>query len=101
MVPEQELLAHPARGGEAVGGFYVDLFYDSISPPSTQEDGDQWTLVEGLGAGETTYADFYVPVSTLEDVCTYCWSWVTVDSYEDIAETNENDNVEGSITVSY
>ena len=88
-------------GGEDVGSFYVDLFYDSISPPSTKEDGDQWTQVVSLGAGETTYADFYVPVSSLEQVCSYCWSWVTVDSYEEISETNENDNVEGSITVSY
>ena len=88
-------------GGEDVGTFYVDLFYDSISPPAVQEDGDQWTQVESLGAGKTTYADFYVPVSTLEEICSYCWSWVTVDSYEEVDETNEQDNVEGSITVSY
>ena len=79
------------------------MWISSTTPsrPLLREDGDQWTQVVSLGAGETTYADFYVPVSSLEQVCSYCWSWVTVDSYEEISETNENDNVEGSITVSY
>jgi hypothetical protein len=88
-------------GGEDVGEFLVDLFYDKISPPKMTDDGDEWTLVESLAAGETTYADFEVPVSTMQEICSYCWSWVMVDGYEFIEESNENDNIEGSITVSY
>ena len=88
-------------GGEGVGEFLVDLFYDKISPPKMTDDGDEWTLVESLAAGATTYADFEVPVSEMEDICSYCWSWVMVDGYEFIEETNESDNIEGSITVTY
>jgi hypothetical protein len=88
-------------GGEDVGEFLVDLFFDNISPPKLYDDGEEWVSVDSLGAGETTYADFSIPVSDLEDVCTYCWSWVMVDGYDQVVETDENDNVEGSITVSY
>jgi len=88
-------------GGEDVGPFFVDLFYDSISPPALYDDGDEWTKVEALAAGETAYADFIVSSSDLEEVCSFCWSWLMVDGYDNVSETNEDDNVEGSLTVSY
>jgi len=88
-------------GGEDVGPFFVDLFYDSISPPDLYEDGEGWTKVDSLAAGETEYADFTVSTSELAEVCSYCWSWVMVDGYDNVTETNEDDNVEGSLTVSY
>jgi len=89
------------NGGEDVGPFFVDLFFDSISPPELYEDGEKWTNVDSLAAGATTYADFTVPTEELEEVCTYCWSWVMVDGYDQVEETDEGDNVEGSITVTY
>jgi hypothetical protein len=88
-------------GGEAVADFFVDLFFDSISPPELFDDGEEWIHVESLAAGATTYADFTVTTETLEEVCTYCWSWVMVDGYDEVDETDETDNIEGSITVTY
>jgi hypothetical protein len=88
-------------GGEDVGEFFVDLFYDSISPPQLYDDGDKWTEVVSLAAGETIYADFTVSTEDLEDICSYCWGWVMVDGYDQVSETDEYDNIEGAITVSY
>ena len=81
-------------GGEDVGEFFLDLFVDEIYAPEVGQDGDEWTLVSSLGAGETAYADFIV-----EQECSLCWSWVLVDSYDYVSETDETDNVEGPLTV--
>ena len=81
-------------GGEDVGQFFLDLFVDEIYAPEVGQDGDEWTLVSSLGAGETEFADFIV-----EQTCSFCWSWVLVDSYDYIEETDETDNVEGPLTV--
>ncbi|MCB9777417.1 MAG: Ig-like domain-containing protein [Alphaproteobacteria bacterium] len=83
-------------GDVAVGdSFYVDLFLDRDDAPSLYEDGDDWTSLSGLGAGETTYADFLI-----DDVwCHWCWSWVMVDGYDVVDETDESDNVDGPLDV--
>ncbi len=81
-------------GAESVAEFYVDLFIDQDSEPPLFSDGDNWVSVTSLGAGETLYADFLV-----ETWCAYCWSWILADSYDEVEETDETDNVSGPLTV--
>ena len=88
------------EGGEAVGEFYVDLFYDLDKAPEFYTDGDMWVHIESLGAGETTYADFLVETWKVELECKYCWSWVLIDSLDMVEETSEDDNVGGHLPVS-
>ncbi len=81
-------------GGEDVGNFYVDLYLDQDWEPEIYSDGDQYIEASnGLGAGETGYADFLFEV----DDCWYCTSWVLIDSYDEVAETDETDNVGGPV----
>lgn len=81
-------------GSEDVEHFYVDVFVDEDDAPGLYEDGDDFTTVEGLGAGETEYADFLVDYT-----CSWCWSWVLVDGYDNVAETDEDDNLAGPLDV--
>lgn len=81
-------------GTEAVAAFYVDVYVDQTSAPTVPSDGDDYVEVLSLGAGETAFADFL-----LETWCSECWSWVLVDSYDDVEETDEDDNVEGPLVV--
>jgi len=82
-------------GGEDVGQFYVDLFEDQSSPPELYDDGEQYTTVEELAAGDTAYADFTFESST----CDYCTSYVMIDGYDYVEETDEDDNVDGPLYV--
>lgn len=81
-------------GAESVAEFYVDLFIDENNAPALFSDGDDYVSVTGLEAGETEFADFLV-----DGWCAYCWSWILADSYDEVAETDETDNVAGPITV--
>ena len=81
-------------GGVDAEGFYVDVFYDRTTAPAISENGDQFERVESLAAGATTYVNFEV-----EQDCYYCWAWVTLDSLTEIDESNEDDNIEGPLTV--
>ena len=81
-------------GGEDSDAFYVDLFYDRTQAPDITETGEQFERVSGLAAGETEYLSFEV-----DRECDWCWSWATLDSLEEIDETNEDDNIEGPLTV--
>lgn len=84
-------------GNEDAGGFYVDLFVDRTSEPEVGDDGDEVARVSALDAGETTYADFLV-----DNPCDrYCESWLYVDSYDEVAETDEGDNLAGPLQVYY
>lgn len=87
------------NGGEDVGPFYVDLFYDRDEAPVLFDDGEQWIEIDNLTAGTTTYADFLVDVSDISAVCAYCWSWIMIDGYDNVIETNESDNIIGPMTV--
>ena len=86
-------------GGEDVGPFFVDVYYNESQAPALYTDGEQWIEVESLAAGETTYADFLIDSSEVSAVCSTCKSWVLIDGYDNVSETNESDNTEGPITV--
>jgi uncharacterized protein YjdB len=81
-------------GSEDAPEFFIDLFLDQGSEPAIETDGDEYVTVAGLGAGETTSADFLV-----DRTCSSCTSWILIDSYDHVEETDENDNVAGPIEV--
>ena len=76
--------------------FFVDLFIDAYSTPTIGMDGDDCGLFENLAAGDTLYADF-----TVSDVPSYYewWSYVVLDTTEDVTESDESDNVVGPLDV--
>ncbi len=79
-----------------VGAFKVELYVDLGFEPTPDDVGDQVINISGLHAGETKQADFLV-----ENTCLYtgCTSWVLVDSYGNIEESNEDDNAQGPMSV--
>ena len=82
-------------GSEAVGAFYIDLFLDTWSQPAFNMDGDEFIDVDaGLAPGESLFADFFSA-----EPCAYCYSWIVVDTYDEIDETNESDNVAGPLYI--
>ena len=81
-------------GSEDVSSFFVDLFIDQDAAPELWDDGDTFTTVKSLAAGATTYADFLETTS-----CDPCSSWVLIDGYDYVYETDEDDNVAGPLTV--
>jgi subtilase family serine protease len=89
-------------GSEDVGQFYVDLWIDSVTDPTGGFVGDEFRDFEGLAKGQTAYVDFVIPVSGLDasmNGCASCTSWVKVDTNDNVAETDETDNVAGPIEV--
>ncbi len=81
-------------GDQDADWFYVDLFIDQSWSPEVYDDGDEYTSIDGIAAGDTDYADFVV-----ETACAACLSWVMVDGYDLVAETDESDNVAGPLSV--
>jgi hypothetical protein len=82
-------------GSADVGEFFVDVFVDRATAPRVPDDGDGWTRVASLARGATETADFLI-----SRPCTStCKSWVLIDSYDEVAETREDDNLAGPISV--
>jgi hypothetical protein len=72
------------------GGFYVDIFHDSYSEPVIDSTGDVYQRVNDLAAGQTEYLELI-----LDEECEYyCESWVLVDSFAQVEESNESDNTQ-------
>jgi len=72
-------------------GFYVDVYHDMTSAPIIGSTGDQYERISDLGAGQTEYLEFIV-----EDTCSYCESWTLLDSFDEVTESNESDNIEST-----
>lgn len=81
-------------GGIGAGPFWVDVYVDETFAPALYQDGDDYLQVSWIGAWDTVIVDFLVPAS-----CSWCWSWVQVDSYDEVPELVESDNVYGPIDV--
>jgi len=83
-------------GDEGAGPFWVDVYADAFFAPAVGEDGDAWEQVSWIGPWQTTVVEFVVPIS-----CWYCESWVQIDTWDEVAETDELDNVYGPEVVWY
>jgi len=78
------------EGDETAGPFWVDVFVDEYSSPGFGVDGDEWVEVDALAPGEKVEVEVLI-----ETYCSWCWSWIVVDSAEDVEESDETNNVEG------
>ena len=82
-------------GDAGVGPFWVDVYADQWSSPQVGDDGDDWVEIGWIAPWDTVVVDFLIPQD-----CTWgCDSWVFVDSYDDVSEPIESDNIEGPIYV--
>ena len=82
------------QGDEDADWFYVDLFIDQPAAPVLYDDGDAYTTIDGIAAGDVDFADFDVEV-----VCAGCVSWVLIDGYDMVYESDEDNNIEGPLGV--
>ena len=79
-------------GDALADSFYVDVFHDRAysDEPVLFEDGDAYHFFdEGLPAGETAYVTVIV-----DETCSDCGSWLLIDSYDMVDESDESDNTE-------
>ncbi len=76
-------------GSAPASGFYIDVFVDRGpgDEPPLFADGDAWVLVGDLGVGDTVYETLVLEVD-----CPACGSWVMIDGYDFVAESDETDN---------
>jgi len=78
-----------------VGSFKVELYVDLGFEPTPEDYGDEVLTIGGLDAGESAQADFLVHNSCYGG----CTSWVLIDSYGNIEESDEDDNALGPVWV--
>jgi len=81
--------------GDAIGTFWVDLYYNLTTPPVPGDIGDYFWEIQGLSAGAST------PVTTtIQEWSPGYWdSYVQVDSDQIIEESDETNNVYGSVRI--
>jgi hypothetical protein len=58
--------------------------------------GDSYTRVTDLGGGQTLLIEF-----VMEEMCSTCVSWTLVDSFDEVAESDETDNTESADVESF
>jgi hypothetical protein len=78
------------------GAFYVDIFHASYIEPVVGSTGDSYTRVTDLGGGQTLLIEF-----VMEEMCSTCVSWTLVDSFDEVAESDETDNTESADVESF
>jgi hypothetical protein len=86
-------------GSEAVGPFYIDIWYDAASDPTASGLGDDFFRVGGLGPRSRIEADFFIVKFLDAAGCWSCRSWLMVDTNDEVVETVESDNVAGPLRV--
>ncbi len=81
--------------GDAIGTFWVDLYYNLTSPPLLGDTGDVYWDIPGLDAGYSTTI-----TTTVQDWSPGYWdSYVQVDSDELIEGSDETNNVYGPVRI--
>jgi hypothetical protein len=80
-------------GGGESGGFYLDLFVDQWSSPVVGDDGDLWVEVPSLSPGESYLWEEDIGVGPYHHYYYYWNSWAFADSYDQVWESDESDNV--------
>jgi len=70
--------------------FYIDVFFDDdfAIAPELYDEGTVYEYQPGIAPGEVVYTTLVVPLS-----CEDCGSWVMLDGFDFVEETNEDDNI--------
>ena len=84
------------QGGPIDGTFRTDLYYNRSTAPPPQTPGNRSFSKNGLAPGESYSYTFYsIPYQS-----PYLWKmWVYVDSWLNIQESNESNNVGGPVSI--
>jgi hypothetical protein len=80
-------------GGGESGGFYLDLFLDQWSTPVVGDDGDLWVEVPSLSAGQSYLWEEELNIGPYHHHYYYWNSWAFADSYDQVWESDEDDNI--------
>ncbi len=83
------------QGVDPAGSFYVDIYKNRATAPTTYLVGDTYCSISGLAAGATTTCVQSVSYSAAGTN----YLWAQVDTDQTIAESNETNNVYGPVTV--
>ncbi|RLE06830.1 hypothetical protein DRZ78_04010, partial [Candidatus Aerophobetes bacterium] len=85
-----------ANQGSDAGAFWIDLYKDHDTIPSSGEGGDDWVQISGLSAGQTSSTTFTYTYDTegIKKV------WAQIDTEGEVAEANENNNIFGPYNLS-
>jgi hypothetical protein len=81
-------------GGSDSGAFYLDLFIDQWASPVVGDDGDLWGEVDNLEPGESVTWEPELELGPYDFHYYYWNSWVFADSYDQVDESNESDNID-------
>lgn len=80
-------------GGADTGPFYIDLFLDQYDSPEVYDDGDLWGEVDNLAPGESVTFEPELDFGPYHHGYSYWDSWIFADSYDEVFESDEGDNV--------
>lgn len=83
-------------GDSLAGGFWVDLYRDRESAPTSGEGGNEFTFIDFLEPGESEMISFttsYASVGSYQ-------LWAQVDTDDSVDESNEANNTYGPVLVS-
>ncbi|MGB8657982.1 MAG: CARDB domain-containing protein [Candidatus Zixiibacteriota bacterium] len=79
------------QGAATASNFFTDLYYNRTSPPVPLDEGDDYFSTTSLAPGATKAYPFYIGSEAAAS-----WSmYVQVDSWNQVHESNENNNVWG------
>lgn len=81
------------NGGADSGTFYLDLFVDQWDTPVVGDDGDLWGEVSNLEPGESVVWEPDLEVGPYHYYYYYWNSWAFADSYDQVYEADESDNI--------
>ncbi|MCZ6690814.1 MAG: hypothetical protein O7H41_14575 [Planctomycetota bacterium] len=82
-------------GGAGAASFQVDLYYDLGAAPASGASGDDSRIIASLPGGGTQTLTFTRSATPPGNYS----SWVQVDTIDDIAESDESNNISGPIPV--
>jgi len=89
-----------ASTGALAQSFYLDLYYNQSSAPSSSMAGDRWMRIPSLPAGLPV--DYIFMVANYDAGLTGQWfSWLQIDTDQEVAEAIETNNVYGAFTINW
>jgi len=93
---EVQVTVNFANQGSDAGAFWIDLYKDRDTAPSSGDMGDDWAQISGLSAGQTSSTTFTYTYNTegIKKV------WAQIDTDNEVAEANEKNNIFGPYNLS-
>ncbi|HNX01144.1 MAG TPA: CARDB domain-containing protein, partial [Candidatus Cloacimonadota bacterium] len=78
--------------------FRVDIYHNRTSAPAVGEEGDQYIVVNSLNASSSI--ELFFPATSSTTAGTW-QTWFQIDTFNEIAESNETNNIFSSVTTTW